>query len=406
MVPQVSYDCGAGGAVGRFVVATRASAYSLDLSDMRAYLVSDPSRVLVSTNRPTRQAGGLVFGAGGSANAVNGYYSAAAVEAAQKSGETWLSFGTSSASQADPWWCVDLGAALPLYGIEITAHPSPSDGQDIAGLEVRLANVSVSTGGEGDVMANIASIAKGQTVFSPLGGAAGRMVILRQPGVRRSLALAQVDVLGEALTISKAAPSLTWGAYTYDAFSTAGSRTLPSGLTTTALLAPLATDFVNSTVTSGCARSGPVAGQSPWLTVDFGKAVSVRRLDILKAGDPSVNSSLNGISVLFGDDPVRFQPRLAVTLGCVQAHEPVRLHNILLLSPPLTLLPARTPLSPALIPRPTERGEEHRAAVQAAILAGHLDHALLQHAPHRPLPHAPPAHRWAAAAGVRAARVR
>lgn len=49
--------------------------------------------------RPTNQSGGVTSGAGGSGNAVNGYYSAAAVAAGVAAGRTWLSFG--SATPAD-----------------------------------------------------------------------------------------------------------------------------------------------------------------------------------------------------------------------------------------------------------------------------------------------------------------
>lgn len=107
------------------------------------------SQITVSALRTTSQAGSVTSGPGGSANAVNGLYIQAAVDAAvaaadaaavtaglnnsSSNGGAGLYFGSATTVVSGPWWAVDLGAAMPLAFVEVTAHPTPSDGQ---GLQV------------------------------------------------------------------------------------------------------------------------------------------------------------------------------------------------------------------------------------------------------------------------------
>ena len=54
--------------------------------------------MLISSNRPTNQSGGATQGAGGSGNAVNGFYSQSAVDAAAK---PWLAFASATPASYD-----------------------------------------------------------------------------------------------------------------------------------------------------------------------------------------------------------------------------------------------------------------------------------------------------------------
>ena len=76
-----------------------------------------PPQLVVSSSRPTWQLGGSGTGPDGSANAVNGYFDKASADAAG------VGFGSATTTGTDPWWYVDLGAALPVTTVEITTKP-------------------------------------------------------------------------------------------------------------------------------------------------------------------------------------------------------------------------------------------------------------------------------------------
>lgn len=173
------------------------------------------------SNRPTRQTGGVVTGPGGSANAVNGYYTQAAVNATGQlpancavrqrarpsmchwvcaqdqiavrrypkttrttpavhldssaarlphhltchdeicasapptlpclycAGNPDLYFGSTTSSAVDPWWLVDMGVAMPLAAVEITAVEGSGA---LVGYELRVTNDTVATGAEGQLL--------------------------------------------------------------------------------------------------------------------------------------------------------------------------------------------------------------------------------------------------------------
>ncbi len=110
------------------------------ISKVCLYVCScDMAQVVASAQRPTNQSGGVTSGPGGSANAVNGYFSQSAVDAtnadanATAAADPFFYFGSASSAAAGPWWVVDLGAALPLAFVEVTAAPATSDG---LGLQV------------------------------------------------------------------------------------------------------------------------------------------------------------------------------------------------------------------------------------------------------------------------------
>lgn len=180
-------------------------------------------------------------------------------------------------------------------------------------FEIALTNFSVISGTEGVSVLSGLSLQAGATGRYPLGGAAARQLVLRQPNVVRSLQLAQVDILADAAVIAAGANALLSSkplSYpaVYDMKHTMGSYVNPSdGAATSGELAPLAVDGYESTAAASCARLGPgAAGEVSWLLVDLGSSdVSVHRVDLLPSADPVLASELAGIEVLVGNTSVR-----------------------------------------------------------------------------------------------------
>ncbi|KAG2494222.1 hypothetical protein HYH03_007578 [Edaphochlamys debaryana] len=300
---------GCGGAVGRYVVARRTEALGLPPDTTLEALLTDPGTLVsVAALRPTNQSGGAGTGPGGSANAVNGYYSAAAVTAAVGAGlGDSLLYGSATPAVASPWWLVDLGAALPLAWIEITAHPNPDDGLDLVGFEISICNFTVIKGDEGVVLYGNQTLAAGATGRFALGGAVARQVVVRQPGVNRSLQLAQVDVWAPRDALSASVVDLLGPRKplafpaVYDAFRTLGTFTDASGTSRFDALAPLTADASAATSAARCAALGPgPSTRSPWLLLDLGADQQVARLELLAAADALPASSLAGAEVLLG----------------------------------------------------------------------------------------------------------
>ncbi len=309
-----------------------------------------PLQVVLSSGRPTRQAGGALSGPGGSANAVSGYYSPAAVAAALASGAVppgALQYGSATPTLPDPWWAVDLGSSVPLLHVEVTAHVNHT----LENLEVRLTDHAVLYGDEGYAVLSGLYVAAGDTQRFALGGLQARHLILRIPttptnATSTSLRLGQVDVAVERSSyVPTANELLTAKPLSYprvfDMARTRGPFTL---LTPTAAagggyagayddlvtvaageLATLAFDGVAEAGDVGqCARAGPQAGVSPWLQVDLvggawgggaGPSPAVSRLELLKAADPVVGEQLDHLDVLLGDSPVGGVCRVGLRLG-------------------------------------------------------------------------------------------
>ncbi|KXZ51023.1 hypothetical protein GPECTOR_14g263 [Gonium pectorale] len=299
---------GCNGGYGRYVVASRTVSYAMPSdAGLEVYLNDDSSQTVVSSLRPTSQSGGVSSEAGGSDNAVNGFYSSAAVDAAVSAGRLGVYFGAATDMAAGPWWAVDLGAALPITFVEVTPHPSPADGLDLEAFEVLLSNHTLVYGTEGaTVLQNLTVVAGAAGRFS-LGGVAARQVVIRQPSyITRSLELAQVDVYVDHSTVAANSDTLitdkplSYPVRVTDAYGSYGTYTDEGGLSVSGWLAPLAADGYADTDTLRCARVGPGSG-NPWLLVDLGSAVQVDRVELLKASDPGIASELDGVDVLLGN---------------------------------------------------------------------------------------------------------
>jgi hypothetical protein len=110
----------------------------------------------VVSGRPTSQTGSVMTGPGGSANAVNGLTPQQVNDSAASAyGQQY--YGSSTAAATSPWWAVDLGVALPLTAVQITAVTadgagSAATGTALRGYELRMSNTSASRGVEGVVV--------------------------------------------------------------------------------------------------------------------------------------------------------------------------------------------------------------------------------------------------------------
>lgn len=58
------------------------------------------------------------------------HFPQASVAAAPVAGRV-VAFGSATAAVAAPYWSVDLGSAVPLVWVEVTAHPTAADGQGL-----------------------------------------------------------------------------------------------------------------------------------------------------------------------------------------------------------------------------------------------------------------------------------
>eukprot|EP00198_Chlamydomonas_reinhardtii_P002279 XP_001691615.1 predicted protein [Chlamydomonas reinhardtii] len=300
---------GCGGAFGRYLVAQRSDGLGLlPGSGLEAFLVDPGNQLNVALNKPTNQSGGVVTGIGGSNNAVNGYYDSASVAAAPVAGRV-VAFGSATAAVAAPYWSVDLGSAVPLVWVEVTAHPTAADGQGLLSFDIVLSNATLVTGSEGVTVLTGLSLAAGATGRYPLGGAAARQLVVRQPTATRSMELAQVDVIADKATITAndnqlITPKPLFYPTVRDTYRTAGAYLDSFGVSTTGELAPLAVDgaAVSDSV-QRCSRTEVPLSDLPWLMVDLGAPRKVLRLALLKANDPAAAGQLDDVDVVLGDSP-------------------------------------------------------------------------------------------------------
>lgn len=145
-----------------------------------------------------------------------------------------------------------------------------------------LSNATLVTGSEGVTVLTGLSLAAGATGRYPLGGAAARQLVVRQPTATRSMELAQVDVIADKATITAndnqlITPKPLFYPTVRDTYRTAGAYLDSFGVSTTGELAPLAVDgaAVSDSV-QRCSRTEVPLSDLPWLMVDLGAPRKVR----------------------------------------------------------------------------------------------------------------------------------
>ncbi|KXZ48250.1 hypothetical protein GPECTOR_29g3 [Gonium pectorale] len=318
-----TYGCG--GVVGRYVLAGPTAAdVSPPLMGLEVHTAADASEGRIVSGRPTGQSGGQLVGAGGSANAVNGYYSAAAAEQAAPG----RMFGSATAPSPAPWWVVDLGVVLPLTAVEITSmEPESSAGVVpgggsalLVGYELRLSNSSMERGDEGVLAVpadSTPAIAPGATtrILLPPASPPARQLIVRLPpsstlqllqqplaqqqalqvAGRRSMEQSPADggSLPSPLTVLRLGQvELFVNATQLAAASALGSPLLspvrlyvssgvPVGDAVLASVSSPAGDESSVSSSTGCAYAQPSGSGVAWLTVDTGvTSAPLRRVEL------------------------------------------------------------------------------------------------------------------------------
>ncbi len=99
-----------------------------------------------------------------------------------------LYFGSATSSAVDPWWLVDLGVAVPLAAVEITAVEGTGA---LVGYELRVTNDTVATGAEGQLLVAAGGQGCGKVWCCGLGcgsGVAVRWALWAEPLVRGRVA--------------------------------------------------------------------------------------------------------------------------------------------------------------------------------------------------------------------------
>ncbi|GLI64829.1 hypothetical protein VaNZ11_008133 [Volvox africanus] len=303
------FECG--GATGRYVFVNRTVAFSLPLTDIVVFMDS-PSDLdgRVVSGRPTSQTGGVVVGPGGSSNAVNGLNPRQANETNSLNGSPMAMsyYGSRTSSDPSPWWAVDLGVALPLTAVQITAVPEDggsgggSGAMALQGYEIRLSNTSAQTGTEGLVAVGAGStlaVAYGTTVLVqlPYGLPAARQLIVRLPpqtdNSNQTLSLGQVVVLTNTSQLEFIVDSANASAQPALALSRLYDSSMASA-------SAAATVFDSA----GCGSATANASQQAWITLDLGASPEISRVELVNNAvyDISVELRLGNTEVAVGGD--------------------------------------------------------------------------------------------------------